>query len=1165
MYALHCIVKFIQTIVERTQVLIKNKYNTDRGFLRNQKSKTLQHRIRVIDFVSRALARLAVNSTVFQRFSAVNVSYQKLYLNIFNYLETSTRGCNSLISLYLYVAKFLTTHVKLFVETFLYRNVYSKFFKQMYTYFLFHLADFITEKNYFLTNIFLGAEPNITIRQFKFFNTSKSNLDILTKGRILYFLNVPLTRMFGAFSITLATIFIIIDYFDINLLRQLGIWYVVVALAFGLFSGFNFFIKRYQYGKFTSAVQRFWKRTNAYFWLLEGFLFLIFFYYYLNSSQEPHYMFDESALNQNQLVSVLSSGFESYVVLLYLIAHLQYCQLKLPTMQQRQLWTHFLIITAGMLFILLNESYQFYYAVNKFTEYTWVFSEVDNTWSQDVDISRLRVKYQYLIFCLLLKYWHFIFIFLSWVFIVLKCWELNKVSYNLLALASQNALILFCLNLFFYFNWAKWLVRRFYDTAYYWFFTNPNEFFFESFLNEITLLVIEVRFTLSAFNIEILIFMARALAKKVCYTVNHKKLGLYYFYFSLLTGLSGAILATAIRIEMAYPGSPFFGGDSLKYLQVITAHALIMIFFVVVPIFFGGFANYLLPYHVGSKDVAYPRLNSLGFWIQPCGYLLVAKIGFLRTLCWTSYEKTAYYFNMRKNTQHIDAYSVNEAGSYPNLFQYEAPSYKDVEVDKISTNKQLSLEQATLLSNANSWKVNFWRDVYNHPDSFWFLVINSKRMKPKKRHIVKCTSATQTVSGWTFITPFSSKTKFTAIGVQDMLILGVYFVGISSTISLVNLLATRRTLSIPGLRNRRILLPFISITVLLMLRALAVITPVLGSAMLMLAFDRHWKTSFFDFAYGGDPVFFHHLFWFFGHPEVYVLVIPAFGVINSVLPNITMRRVASKHHLVWAIYIMNYMGFLVWGHHMYLIGLDHRSRALYSTITIMISMPATIKVVNWTFTLVNGALRSDIIFLAVVSFILFFLVAGFTGMWLSHVSLNISMHDTLYVVAHFHLMLSGAVIMSIFVGMYAYFNNFFQVKFSRTFGYAHIILYSGGQWGTFLPLFWVSFSGLPRRLHDFPAIYMGWQSMATAGHFVTMLGVLAFYFVLLDSKLEKKMLMLLITLIARLNKRANYYLAKLLELKANDTKPKTYVLALIWLQFFFHTYDRYWLLFISAS
>jgi heme/copper-type cytochrome/quinol oxidase subunit 1 len=593
--------------------------------------------------------------------------------------------------------------------------------------------------------------------------------------------------------------------------------------------------------------------------------------------------------------------------------------------------------------------------------------------------------------------------------------------------------------------------------------------------------------------------------------------------------MSGAILATAIRLEMAYPGSPFFGGDSLRYLQVITAHALIMIFFVVVPIFFGGFANFLLPYHVGSKDVAFPRLNSLGFWIQPCGYLLIAKIGFTRTVYWTNYEKIDNYYKLKSADHFSKSWTKNQVDFKikPLEHNYHVENISSFEKDMNILNFfKTDFESSTLPFSEVSWKLTLWKYIHVIPDSFHFLITNAKKVKRQKRHVVKCASATQTVSGWTFITPFSSKVKYTGVGIQDMLILGVYFAGISTTISLVNLLATRRTLAIPGLRNRRILLPFISITILLMLRALAVITPVLGSAMLMLALDRHWQTSFFDFAYGGDPIFFHHLFWFFGHPEVYVLVIPAFGVINSVLPAINFRRVASKHHLVWAIYIMNYMGFLVWGHHMYLIGLDHRSRALYSTITIMISMPATIKVVNWTYTLVNGFLNNNLIFLAVTSFIMFFLVAGFTGMWLSHVSLNISMHDTLYVVAHFHLMLSGAVIMSIFVGFYFYFPAFFQVKYSRTFGYLHIILYTGGHWLVFLPLFWVSFSGLPRRLHDFPAIYMGWQSMSTTGHFITMIGVLGFYFMILDSKLEKKFTIYLMTLVARFNKRANYYIGK---------------------------------------
>ena len=600
--------------------------------------------------------------------------------------------------------------------------------------------------------------------------------------------------------------------------------------------------------------------------------------------------------------------------------------------------------------------------------------------------------------------------------------------------------------------------------------------------------------------------------------------------------MSGAILATAIRLEMAYPGSPFFGGDSLKYLQVITAHALIMIFFVVVPIFFGGFANFLLPYHVGSKDVAFPRLNSLGFWIQPCGYLLIAKIGFIRTQFWTNSDKIANYFTLRESSSFRKTWLFDDilTKSKPDLNNYYLNDSKNFEKQYVDSFFSDIFTVGLVAAPETSWKLLFWRYIYILPESFWFLVYNAKLLKRQKRHIVKCANATQTVAGWTFITPFSSKTKFTGVGVQDMLILGVYFAGISTTISLVNLLTTRRTLAMPGLRNRRILLPFISISILLMLRALAVITPVLGSAMLMLALDRHWQTSFFDFAYGGDPIFFHHLFWFFGHPEVYVLVIPAFGVVNSVIPSINFRRVASKHHLIWAIYIMNYMGFLVWGHHMYLIGLDHRSRALYSTITIMISMPATIKVVNWTFTLANGSIKNDLIFISLISFILFFLVAGFTGMWLSHVSLNISMHDTLYVVAHFHLMLSGAVVMGIFLGFYFYFVQFFQIKFSRTFGFVHIVMYTGGQWLTFLPLFWVSFSGLPRRLHDFPAIYMGWQSMATVGHLITMIGVFAFYSMILDSHIERKICNFIVSLTPRLNKRISYFLVKFINFQINS-------------------------------
>lgn len=623
------------------------------------------------------------------------------------------------------------------------------------------------------------------------------------------------------------------------------------------------------------------------------------------------------------------------------------------------------------------------------------------------------------------------------------------------------------------------------------------------------------------------------LLKKYVYTINHKRIGINYLFFSMWTGLSGASLATMIRMELAHPGSPFFKGDSLKYLQVITAHGLIMVFFVVVPIIFGGFANFLIPYHIGSKDVAFPRLNSIGFWIQPCGFILVAKIAFLRPQYWRYYDKTSYYFPiLNKNSIRTDIEFKNFS-LFSNtfflqyLFNNSTLSWKGKSKIKYLDYKEIS---------GIPLKFLFWKDMICYPESFWYLANRIIKARRKKIYFTKCSNRTLTTAGWTFITPFSSNIKYTGIGAQDLLLISVVFAGISSTVSFTNLLITRRTLSMPGMRHRRILLPFITISILFCLRMLAIITPVLGAAMIMMMLDRHWQTTFFEFAYGGDPILSQHLFWFFGHPEVYVLVMPAFGITNMVLPYNNTRRVASKHHMIWAIYSMGYLGFLVWGHHMYLVGLDHKSRTMYSTITIMISMPATIKVVNWTFTLMNGALKIDAAFIATISFIFFFLVAGFTGMWLSHVGLNVSMHDTFYVIAHFHMMLSGALVTSIFAGFYYYFAAFFGIKYSRIFAYLHIIYYSGGNWIVFLPQFYLGFSGMPRRIHDYPIVYMGWHSMSTAGHFITLIGLIFFFLMLLDSHLERRLATPITLGIPRWNKRIVFYIFKIRYLQYNNKK-----------------------------
>jgi len=636
--------------------------------------------------------------------------------------------------------------------------------------------------------------------------------------------------------------------------------------------------------------------------------------------------------------------------------------------------------------------------------------------------------------------------------------------------------------------------------------------------------------------------------KKYIYTINHKRIGLNYLYFSMMTGLSGAALATMIRLELAYPGSPFFKGDSLRYLHVITAHGLIMVFFVVVPILFGAFANFLIPFHVGSKDVAFPRLNSIAFWILPCGYLLVSKTAFLKPMYWRYYNKNACRLELTSKKRKKINLSFNDESifNFKYLLNYIEKERYILHVQKFKANPGEDPEKGRKaydkkhVGESVSYiplKLSYWHSLISYPESFFRVVkrviSNNKR---KKVQYSKCSDRTQVVSGWTFVTPFSSNLKFTGLGSQDILIVSVIFAGISSTVGFTNLLVTRRTLSMPGLRNRRILLPFITISLFLTMRMLAIVTPVLGAAMIMLFMDRHWQTTFFEFVYGGDTVLFQHLFWFFGHPEVYILIIPTFGFINMIIPYINTRRVASKHHLVWAVYVMAYMGFLVWGHHMYLVGLDHRSRSLYSTITVMISLPATIKMVNWTLSLLSGALKVSLLLYFCIAYIVVFVVGGFTGMWLSHVALNVSMHDTFYVIAHFHLMLSGATMTGIFAGVYYYFVALFGLKYSRVFAYFHFIYYVGGQWLTFLPMFWLGFSGLPRRVHDYPVVFMGWQGMATSGHVITLVGIIFFFLMLIDSHVEKKVAIHKHLGIPRWHKRVQYYVYKIRILQLNNKK-----------------------------
>ena len=610
--------------------------------------------------------------------------------------------------------------------------------------------------------------------------------------------------------------------------------------------------------------------------------------------------------------------------------------------------------------------------------------------------------------------------------------------------------------------------------------------------------------------------------KKYIYTTNHKRIALNYFYFSLIMGLIGAFLALIIRMELAHPGSPFLKGNSLLYLQVITSHGIIMIFFVVVPIIFGFFGNFLIPLHIGSKDVAYPRLNSIGFWILPVGFTFVCKAVFLRHKMWKPKEVN--------DTLYLSIFNSNHS-LYKPLINKENIVYinpknsirsKFIDNIKVFNNKEaFNKDNITSLYNNLRWEIReFTENIWS------FILSPGYKVERHKIYLEKNLDNHTTCTGWTFITPFSSNIEKSAIGPIDSLIIAVLLSGISTTIGFINLLVTRRTLSMPGLNNRRFLIPFISIGILLSLRFLALITPILGGCMIMIFTDRHWGTAFFDFAYGGDPIFSQHLFWFFGHPEVYVLIIPTFGIINMVIPYSSYRRITSKQHMIWAIYVMGYMGFLVWGHHMYLVGLDHRARTLYSTITVMISLPATIKIISWTLSILNSPLKVTFLTIFSIIYIFFFLVSGLTGMWLSHIVLNITLHDTYYVVAHFHFMLSATAILGLMTGFYYYFNTFFNIRLSKTFIWLHITNFTLGHLLTFIPQFMVGVAGMPRRVNDYPDIFASLQGFSTSGYLITLLGVLFFIIVILDSHIKNKVHKVE-NFLPRVNNRVNYLYLKL--------------------------------------